>query len=37
MWASVTAADTVTVYLKNDTGGTIDLASATLKVMVTKG
>jgi hypothetical protein len=32
--ATVTAADTVTVVLANNTGGAIDLASATLYVMV---
>lgn len=34
--AQVTAADTVTAQLLNNTGGTIDLASATLSVMVNK-
>jgi len=32
--ASVTAANTVTCVLANNTGGTIDLASATLRVKV---
>lgn len=32
MWAEVTAVDTVTVYHRNDTGATVDLASGTLKV-----
>jgi hypothetical protein len=36
LWAEVTAADTVTVYQRNDTGGTVDLASGTLRVVVTK-
>lgn len=34
--AAVTAADTVTAVLANNTGGAIDLASATLKVRVLK-
>jgi len=34
MTAQVTAADTVTVALTNETGSTIDLASGTLYVMV---
>jgi len=34
--AAVTAADTVTTTLTNNTGGTIDLASGTLYVRVTK-
>jgi hypothetical protein len=34
--AQVTAADTVTASLANNTGGAIDLASATLYVMVIK-
>ena len=33
--ASVTAADIVTVIVSNNTGGAIDLASATLRVRVT--
>ena len=32
--AAVTAADTVTVVVGNDTGGAIDLASGTLRVVV---
>jgi hypothetical protein len=32
--AQVTAADTVTVSLSNNTGGTIDLGSGTLRVKV---
>ena len=32
--ANVTAADTVTVVVANNTGGTIDLASGTLRVKV---
>lgn len=32
--AAVTAADTVTVYLSNVSGGAIDLASTTFKVVV---
>ena len=32
--ATVTAADTVTAVLANNTGGAIDLASATLYIMV---
>jgi len=34
--ATVTAANTVTAQLMNNTGGSIDLASATLRVMVFK-
>lgn len=34
--AEVTAADTVTAILANNTGGAVDLASATLKVRVLK-
>jgi len=34
--AQVTAADTVTAQLSNNTGGAIDLASGTLRVKVTK-
>lgn len=34
--AAVTAADTVTAVLANNTGGAVDLASATLKVRVLK-
>lgn len=36
MWAEVTAANTITVYHRNDTGGTVDLASGTLRVYVTQ-
>jgi hypothetical protein len=36
MTAYVSAADTVTVTLRNDTGGAINLASSTLRVRVTK-
>lgn len=32
LWAYVSAADTVTVVHRNDTGGTVDLASGTLRV-----
>lgn len=32
MWAEVTAANTVTVYHRNDTGATLDIASGTLTV-----
>lgn len=32
MWAEVTAVDTVTVYHRNDTGGTVDISSGTLTV-----
>lgn len=32
MWAEVTAANLVTVYHRNDTGATVDLASGTLTV-----
>lgn len=34
--AAVTAADTVTYQLNNNTGGAIDLASATVSVLVTQ-
>jgi hypothetical protein len=34
--AYVSAADTVAVYPRNTSGGTVDLASATLRVVVTK-
>lgn len=34
--AHVTAADTVTAVLQNNTGGTIDLGAGTLKVVVVK-
>lgn len=34
MWAEVTAADTITVYHRNDTGVAVDLASGTLKVKI---
>ena len=34
MWAEVTAADTVTVYHRNDTGATVDLPSGTLTVKI---
>jgi hypothetical protein len=34
--AQVTAANTVTVTLRNDSGGTIDPASGTLRVTVWK-
>lgn len=34
LWGEVTAADTVTVYHRNDTGGVVDLASGTLRVRV---
>lgn len=34
--ASVTAADTVTVTLLNQSGGAVDLASGTLRVLVLK-
>lgn len=34
--AQVTAADTVTCQLSNNTGGAIDLASATVRVLVKK-
>jgi len=34
--AAVTAANTVTCVLSNNTGGAIDLGSGTLKVMVIK-
>lgn len=36
LWAEVTAANTVTVYQRNDTGASIDLASGTLRVRVKK-
>ena len=36
MWAEVTAADTVTVYHRNDTGGALDIGSGTLRVEVFK-
>jgi hypothetical protein len=36
LWGEVTAADTVTVYHRNDTGSTVDLASSTLRVVVAK-
>lgn len=36
MWAEVTADNTVTVYHRNDTGATVDIASGTLSVQVTK-
>jgi len=32
--AYVSAADTVTIRLQNETGGTIDLASGTWKVII---
>lgn len=34
MWAEVTAADTVTVYHRNDTGVTVDLTSGILTVKI---
>ena len=34
MWGEVTAADTVTVYHRNDTGATVDIASGTLTVKI---
>lgn len=34
MWGEVTADDTVTVYQRNDTGSTVDVASGTLTAMV---
>lgn len=34
MWAEVTAADTVTVYHRNDTGAAVNIASGTLTVKV---
>lgn len=34
IWAEVTAADTVTVYHRNDTGAAVDLASGTLTVKI---
>lgn len=36
MWAEVTAANTVTVYHRNDTGSPVDVANATLYVRVRK-
>jgi hypothetical protein len=36
LWGEVTAADTVTVYHRNDTGGNINLASGTLRALVRK-
>lgn len=36
LWAEVTAADTVTVYQRNDTGAPVDLASGVLRVRVWK-
>jgi hypothetical protein len=36
VWGSVTAANTVTVYGFNKTGGAVDLASATWKAVVTQ-
>jgi hypothetical protein len=36
LWAEVTATDVATVYLRNETGGGVDLASATVKVRVRK-
>lgn len=36
LWAEVTAADTVTVYHRNDTGANVNVASGTLRVRVTK-
>jgi hypothetical protein len=36
VWGSVTAANTVTVYGLNKTGGAVDLASATWKAFVTQ-
>lgn len=35
LWAEVTAADTVTVYHRNDTGAAVDVDSGTLAVTVT--
>ena len=34
MWGEVTAADTVTVYHRNDTGAAVDIASGTLTVKI---
>jgi hypothetical protein len=34
VWAAVTAANTVTVYIRNNTGGTINLGSVTFHVRV---
>ena len=34
VWAYVSAADTVTVVFRNDTGATVDLASGTIRVRV---
>lgn len=34
MWAEVTSTNTVTVYHRNDTGATVDLASGTLTVKI---
>ena len=34
LWAEVTAADTVTVYHRNDTGVTVDIVSGNLKVKI---
>jgi hypothetical protein len=36
LFARVSAANTVTVTLRNDTGGTLDLSSGTLRARVTK-
>lgn len=36
LWAEVTAADAVTVYQRNDTAGSVDVASGSLKVRVRK-
>jgi hypothetical protein len=36
LWGEVTAANVVTVYHRNDTGGTVDVASGTLRVVVRK-
>jgi hypothetical protein len=36
MWGEVTGANTVTVYHRNDTGGTLDIGSGTLRVEVAK-
>lgn len=36
LWGEVTAADTVTVYQRNDTGANVNLASGTLRVRVRK-